>query len=96
MIGQSILFFRYDYLKESEIFFNLIKKELIKNNTQDIKRMRELFNLYIDKLTMENKLNENTALIYKEVVPLFEAFYVFYDKELKYNSIKNYLNKNML
>tara|TARA_Y100001960_G_scaffold326051_1_gene409602 strand:- start:11068 stop:12717 length:1650 start_codon:yes stop_codon:yes gene_type:complete len=96
MVGQSILFFRYDYLKESEIFFNLIKKELIKNNTQDIKRMRELFNLYIDKLTMENKLNENTALIYKEVVPLFEAFYVFYDKELKYNSIKNYLNKNML
>lgn len=96
MIGQSILFFRYDYLKESELFFNLIKKELIKSKIQDIKKIRELFNLYIDKLTMENKLNENTALIYKEVVPLFEAFYVFYDKELKYNSIKDYLNKNML
>ena len=96
MVGQSILFFRYDYLKESELFFNLIKKELIENNIQDIKKIRDLFNLYIDKLTMENKLNENTALIYKEVVPLFEAFYVFYDKELKYNSIKDYLNKNML
>lgn len=96
MIGQSILFFRYDYLKESDVFFNLIKIELINNNIKDIKKIRQLFNVYIDKLTMEDKINENTALIYKEVVPFFDTFYVFYEKKSQYNSIKDFLNIELL
>lgn len=95
MVGQSILFFRHDYLEESKIFFELIKKELVNNKIVDIKRLRDLFNLYINKLVSENKLDENTSRIYKEVVPLFDAYYVFYDKQLKYNSIKDFLNQNM-
>lgn len=95
MIGQSILFFRFDNLKESKIFFELIYRELKQNKTVDIEKIRNLFNLYIDKLVNENKLDDNTAKTYKEVVPLFDAFYVFYDQNLQYKSIKDFLLENI-
>ena len=94
IIGQSILFFKYDYLEESKTFFNLIHKELSNNiEYNDIDKVRQFFNFYIDKLISENKINLNTGLVYKEIVPLFDAFYVFYDKKLQFDSVKDFLNK---
>jgi len=80
MVGQSILFTRHGFKKETGIFKKLIKEELNKDilSQDDIKRIRAFFNLYVDKLVESNLLTINEAKTYKEVVPLFEAFYVFY------------------
>ena len=54
---------------------------------------RLFFNLYVDKLMEENLISLNEGELYKEVVPLFEAYYVFYDSNLKYNEIQEILDK---
>jgi hypothetical protein len=98
MVGQSILFFKNDFYEHSSIFFNLIEQEIRKEilNSNDINKIRNFFNLYIDKLIADNMISKNEGGLYKEVVPLFEAYYVFYDSQLQYNSIKEVLLKEKL
>ena len=95
MIGQSILFSKNDFEFHSKIFNKLIYKELNKEilNQEDIHKVRLFFNLYVDKLMEENLISLNEGELYKEVVPLFEAYYVFYDSNLKYNEIQEILDK---
>ena len=51
-------------------------------------------NDYEDSGSLFNDLiSKNEGDLYKEVVPLFEAYYVFYDSNLKYNKIEEVLKE---
>jgi hypothetical protein len=91
MIGQSIVFFNYSFHKDSDVFSELISTELKSKNVLsqiDIIKIRSIFNLYLAKLKKENIISKNDMKSYKEIVPFFEAFYVFYDKGLSHKSVK--------
>lgn len=99
MIGQSIIFFDYDFLPESKVFYSLISNYLSSKKTfsaMEIKSIRELFSTYLDKLVSDNRLSENMSIMYKEIVPIFEPFYVFYDGDLEYRSVKDFLVANRI
>jgi hypothetical protein len=92
MIGQSIIFEKYDYFNDSKYIFELIHSEL-KNNHEfelnDIKKIRAFYKMYLEKMVTQNIISEHEASTYNEIIPLFESFYVFYDKKLEFKSIKD-------
>ena len=99
MIGQMFIFFKLEKNENSKIFFKMILDEL---NTlesvkmADVKRIRQFFNIYLEKLNKRNIITDIEFNNYKEIVPLFETFFVFYERELKYNSIEEVINKLMI
>lgn len=99
MIGQMFIFFKLEKNENSKIFFKMILDEL---NTlesvkmADVKRIRKFFNIYLEKLNKRNIITDIEFNNYKEIVPLFETFFVFYERELKYNSIEEVINKLMI
>lgn len=97
MLGQSLIFFNYNNFRESEVFSKLIK-DYIENKDilfkADINKIRTFFNLYLSKMNYNNVLSKNDESTYKEIVPFFDAFYVFYEKKLSYSSIKFLVDEN--
>lgn len=96
MIGQSIVFFNYSFHQDSKVFLKLITDELNSKETltyEDTLRIKSFFNLYLEKLKNQNVISENNMITYKEIVPFFEAFYVFYEKDLEYSSVKTLIDK---
>lgn len=99
MTGQIFVFFKYDFDYESEIYFNNIINELkvISLNEdfieEDIDRLRKYFNSYIDKLVSKELISLSDSINYKEIVPLFDTFFVFYDSNLKFNKIEEIIKK---
>jgi hypothetical protein len=95
MIGQSIIFFNYSFHQDSETFLKLITEELNSKeilSIEDTLKIKNFFNLYLEKLKNQNVISENNMITYKEIVPFFEAFYVFYDKNLQYNNVKELID----
>ncbi len=95
MIGQSFVFFKYDLGKESQSFFNLIKNELkqLKNlESGDAERIRGFFDLYVERLNKRNIISETEMNHFKDIMPLFKTFFVFYEQELKYSSVKEVIS----
>lgn len=97
MIGQSIIFFNFSDALYSVQFLNYINEFISKNNVisdKEIVKIRNFFNLYLSKLKDDNKISKNDELLYREIVPFFEAFYVFYDKDLSFKNIKSFIDAN--
>ena len=92
MVGQSFAFFKLKKTADSEYLFSLIKKELLGLESvkpSDIYRIRKFFNIYIEKLNKKNIISDLEKECYIEIFPIFEPFFVFYERELKYESIKS-------
>lgn len=98
MIGQSILFSKNELDTSTKTFKDLIYNELKKDCLfiEDIKKIRNFFNLYIDNLVDKNLIIKSEGDTYKEIVPLFEAYYVFYESRLRYNEINELLEDLLL
>lgn len=92
MLGQLFIFFNYE--DNDHYILKLINNELKKDilNKNDINKIRSLYKKYIDYLVKLDLLSNNDSLIYNEIYPLFEAFFVNYDKELQYTDLKDILN----
>jgi hypothetical protein len=80
--GQLHIFYRFETLY-NEVFLNQITHILSqKTLTQhDLNEMQALYGAYIDKLQEDNFLTSYEARNYKNIYPVFEPFYVFYDKK---------------
>lgn len=92
MLGQLLIFFKYETNETSKIFFKLILDELKSNDSltiDDIKRIRSFYRIYLEKLNKRNIISDEELINYYEIFPLFETFYVFYERELEYNSVKD-------
>lgn len=98
MLGQSYLFFKYDIDTESKVFFELLINDLkLLNsfNKEEEKRVKGFFNLYVERLKNKNLISETELKTFKEIVPLFETFFVFYDKDLTFDSIREIVDKKI-
>lgn len=96
MIGQMYIFFKLEDVENTKLVFETIKSELKLLDSVtvfDIDRVRKFFNLYLEKLNKRNIITKTELNNYKEIVPLFETFFVFYERDLKYNSIKEVVEK---
>jgi adenylate kinase len=87
MLGQLVIFYKFDFLAISKPYRNKIRSVL--NNdiiTQnEINNIRELYENYLIILKDDlHLIDEDDYMTYKEVFPVFESFYVFYDKEKDY------------
>jgi adenylate kinase len=98
MLGQSYLFFKYDIDSESKVFFNLLMndlKSLNDFNKEEEDRIKGFLNLYVERLNNKNLISETEMKTFKEIVPLFETFFVFYDKDLMFNSVSEIVEKKI-
>lgn len=93
MLGQTFIFFNYN--DENHYILNLIKEQLKKDLLikEDINKIRSLYKKYLQYLVNIDLLSYNDSLIYNEIYPLFDAFFVNYEKELDFKTIKEVLNK---
>ncbi len=85
MMGQFGLYARFHYQEETKWhakrLANFIQDELQGINLEKIARARDFFADYIDLLQRKNLISLDDANTYKEIYPLFEPVYVFYDEK---------------
>lgn len=86
MIGQLSLCSHFSYVSSTAAYQDkLVKTLLDKANVgfslDEVNHMRAFFGQYVDSLVEHNQLQLDDALTYKQVHPLFEPFYVFYDED---------------
>lgn len=95
MIGQSFIFFDFDFVDSSKTFHDMIYNNYIASekihDQLSIKKARDLFSLYVDMLTDQHRIHHNFNSLYKKMVPFFPPFFVFYDSDLQYNCIRELL-----
>lgn len=99
MVGQMFVFFKFEMKGVSDEMFGLIKNELrcLKAlSPNDVKRIRTFFNTYIEKLNKMNIISNVEKNNFKEMIPLFETFFVFYESQLKFDSVKDVVNNLIL
>ena len=82
--GQINVFFKFDALY-SPIFLEqislILKKETLVE--KDLNNIRNLYNAYIDKLVKDSFTTSYEGENYKNIYPIFEPFYVFYEKTVE-------------
>lgn len=94
MAGQIYIFYKYETLY-NELFLSQLTSVLKKSvlNQKDLEELQSIYSIYIDKLTEDNFISSYEAQNYKNIYPIFEPFYVFYDKEEKTQTFKETLNE---
>lgn len=84
--GQINVFFKFDALY-STLFLEqislILKKEILAE--KDLKSIKKLYNAYIDKLVKDGFTTSYEGENYKNIYPIFEPFYVFYEKTVEEN-----------
>lgn len=83
LLGQSVIFFKYSFVPKTDFYLSKIKN-FLKMETyteQDILKIRKFYNEYIKLLYKKNLIDLDEKLTYMEIYPLFDAFYVFYERE---------------
>jgi hypothetical protein len=83
MIGQLCLFARYHFVPEAAPHGARIVAFLLAHaghlGTAEIARVRAFFERFVELLASRNLISLDDEAIYREIFPLFEPFYVFYD-----------------
>lgn len=82
--GQINVFFKFDALYSSlflEQISLILKKEIL--DDKDLKNIKKLYNAYIDKLVKDGFTTSYEGENYKNIYPIFEPFYVFYEKTVE-------------
>ncbi|WP_103071796.1 Maf family protein [Aquimarina sediminis] len=92
MLGQIMIFYRIDFLHYSRFVKNKIAQQLRKQqiSLSDIRRIRSFYNDYLSLLESEYHLiNKDDMETFKEVYPIFDTFFVFYDtSKEKHDNLK--------
>jgi hypothetical protein len=86
MLGQLFLFARYPFIPGTHTMASKILSTLASSHEislEQIKTLREFYNLYVDQLFNFHVITQDDAKIYKQMHPIFPPFYVFYDSENK-------------
>jgi len=98
MIGQMFVFYKFDFINISSVYKNKIKTTLSKNtlDKNDILNIRNLYNEFLKQLLELNLINLDDFNTYKEVFPIFDSFYVFYDKDKEYYTTLADISKSIL
>ncbi len=83
-IGQMMLLYKFDFIPLAnfvkEKLQSVLSKEII--SEKDVELLRGLYNRLLLSLEEDyNLINKDDVETYKEVYPVFDSFYVFYDRE---------------
>lgn len=96
MLGQMLLLYKMDFLPYSQFLQKKLRHALLHHHFDLplIKRYRELYHDYLQVLEADYHLiHKDDVETYKEVFPLFDSFYVFYDSAVgKKMSLKKMLD----
>lgn len=95
MIGQSMIFFKFNFISESKVYFEHIKQLLWENCSDDKMsidycKIQNLYLEYLNILVSKNLISEDDQLTYSQVYPLFDPMYLTYDLDNnQYQTIKS-------
>jgi hypothetical protein len=88
MMGQFGLYVKFWYMDETrqhaQRLAQYINDVLPDLTLEKIDIAREFFADYIDKLQRKNLISLDDACTFKEIYPLFEPMYVFYDEDKEF------------
>lgn len=94
LLGQCGLFSRHP-IEESEYYRSELHQALWLENF-DIAALRSFYEQYVDLLLRKNLISIDDAALYKEVFPMFEPYYVFYDEDKSYYEDLAEISKRVL
>lgn len=80
--GQMAVFFKFETLY-NDLFITQMIAYLKKNRLtkDDLLQLNNIYSVYIDKLQEDNYISKYTAKDFKNICPIFDPFYVFYEKK---------------
>ena len=85
MMGQLAVFSRFDFLLEAREYQERLIEYVLEHSDgitlEEVERGRAHYEQGVDILQQKNLITPDDAITYKEVYPLFEPYYVFYDEE---------------
>lgn len=85
MMGQFGLFAKFNTMDDSQLLCKRMTEFLADNRgnltLEKIDRIRKLYGQFNDSLYQRNLISLDDCHTYKEVFPLFDPFYVFYDEK---------------
>ena len=84
IIGQSLIFSKYAFASGTNKFKSLLLNEALKDHDlsiPEIEKIRKFYGTYVDHLRSLNIISEDDQAIYKQIHPLFDPFYVFYEAQ---------------
>ena len=83
MMGQSIIFFKYDFFHESPKTLEKIDQYLRMNidelDLDKVNTLRSFYNNYLKKLELANLITPDDEQNFEEICPIFSPMYVDYD-----------------
>ncbi|EAY27002.1 hypothetical protein [Microscilla marina] len=83
MLGQMLIFYKMDFLPYSQFLQKKFNDALLHQSFDlpFIRRYRQMYADYLDMLETDYHLiHKDDVETYKEVYPIFDSFYVFYDR----------------
>ena len=91
MIGQMNIFYKYETVYNRIFIEELINRIMNIENDKDIEEIKNIYNMYLNKLVCMDLITTYDFERYKNIFPVFEPFYVFYEsqKEESFNDILN-------
>lgn len=98
MIGQMHIFYKFKFVPVSHTYSLKLKDYLSKEilSDDDMKLMRGLYEDYLSQLLSMNLINDDDFETYKETYPIFDSFFVFYDKNKDYYESIESICRNVL
>lgn len=97
--GQLMIFYKYESNKNELFMQEIIQKIECLKNSDDLKEIQSykmeilrLYNMYIDYLLRIELINSYKAEQYRNIYPVFDPFYVFYEKK-EHKSFKEVFNQ---
>lgn len=81
-VGQMSVFFKFETLY-NDLFITQMLMYLNKDilNQSDLEALKTIYAGYIDKLESDQYISKYTAKDFKNICPIFDPFYVFYEKK---------------
>lgn len=84
MIGQTMVFTKYPFVTGAYQMGQKLLKELKKPGAitvERIKQLRDFYNIFVDQLYKHQVISQDDQTVFKQVHPLFDPFYVFYESK---------------
>lgn len=85
MIGQMGVFYRFSDTPLAAEYSKVLQTSFLQHSgnysIEEIYQIRNFYNQFIDQLSEENRIQSDDAATFKEVCPLFEPFFTFYDED---------------
>lgn len=84
MLGQCLIFAKYPFAIGSYAMGERLTQYLKRTSyfsKEEIARLRQFYNLFVDLLVNNRVISQDDQIIFKQIHPLFDPFYVLYESK---------------